>query len=73
MLYLRKPDPDADAIMRETTSDLIGAARIGDLIAHTGLGGRGFRSIARLIGGHELELRDPVRIDYDSHVMRRAA
>ncbi|WP_417725599.1 hypothetical protein [Salipiger sp.] len=70
---VRKPDPDADAIMRDMVSNLIGAAKIGDLIAHTGLGGRGFRSIARLIGAHELELRGRVRIDYDSHVMRRAA
>jgi len=70
---VRKPDPDADAIMRDMVSNLIGAAKIGDLIAYTGLGGRGFRSIARLIGAHELELRGRVRIDYDSHVTRRAA
>lgn len=70
---VRKPDPDSDAIMRDMVSNLVGAAKIGDLIAHTGLGGRGFRSIARLIGAHELQLRDRVRIDYDSHVMRRAA
>lgn len=70
---VRKPDPDADAVMRDAVSNLIGAAKIGDLIQHTGLGGRGFRSIARLIGAHELELQRPARIDYDSYVMRRAA
>lgn len=63
---VRKPDPDADAIMRDMVSNLIGAAKIGDLIAYTGLAGRGFRSIARLIAAHELELQEPVRIDYDS-------
>lgn len=70
---VRKPDPDADAIMRDMVSNLIGAAKIGDLIAHTGLGGRGFRSIARLIGAHELELHHQARIDYDSYVMKKAA
>lgn len=69
----RKPDPEADAIMRDTVAKLVGAAKIGDLVAHTGLGGRGFRSIARLIGARELELPRPMRIDYDTHIIRRAA
>jgi hypothetical protein len=37
-----------------------------------GLVGRGFRSIARLIGARELELQTPMRIDYDSRVIRRS-
>jgi len=52
-------------------ADLVGAVKIGDLIAHTGLAGRGFRSIARLIGADELALQTPMRIDYDSRVIRR--
>lgn len=70
---VRQPDPEADALMRDTVAELIGAAKIGDLIAYTDLGGRGFRSIARLIGAHELKLEGHVRVDYDSRVMRRAA
>jgi len=70
---VRKPDPEADAIMRDAVADFVGAVRIGDLISHTGLAGRGFRSIARLIGAHELALQTPMRIDYDSHVARRIA
>lgn len=70
---VRKPDPEADAAMADAVSGLVGTAKIGDLISHTGLGGRGFRSIARLIGARELELQCPMRIDYDTHVIRRAA
>lgn len=70
---VRRRDPEVDMAMRDAVSDLVGAAKIGDLVAHTGLGGRGFRSIARLIGARELELQRPMRIDYDTHVIRRAA
>ena len=70
---VRRPDEAADAIMREAVKGLNGAANVGDLIAHTGLKGRGFRSIARLIGSRELQLQDRVRVDYDSLVMRGAA
>ncbi len=70
---VRKPDPETDDIMRDAVSGLVGAAKIGDLVEHTGLGGLGFRSIARLIGARELELQRPMRIDYDTHVFRRAA
>lgn len=59
--------------MRDAVSGLVGAAKIGDLLEHTGLGGRGFRSIARLVGARELELQRPARIDYDTHIIRRAA
>lgn len=68
---VRKPDPEADAAIRAAVANLVGAVKIGDLIAHTGLAGRGFRSIARLIGAHELALQTPMRIDYDSRVIRR--
>lgn len=69
---VRKLDPEADAIMRDAVADLVGAVKIGDLVASSGLAGRGFRSIARLIGAHELELQTPMRIDYDSRVIRRS-
>jgi hypothetical protein len=68
---VRKPDHEADAVMRAAVADLVGAVKIGDLIAHTDLAGRGFRSIARLIGAHELALQKPMRIDYDSRIIRR--
>ncbi|SFU01951.1 hypothetical protein [Sedimentitalea nanhaiensis] len=70
---VRRRDPEVDMAMLDAVSDLVGAAKIGDLVAHTGLGGRGFRSIARLIGARELELQRPMRIDYDTHIIRRAA
>lgn len=70
---VRRRDPKVDVAMRDAVAGLVGAAKIGDLVAHTGLGGRGFRSIARLIGARELELPRPMRIGYDTHVMRRAA
>ena len=70
---VRQPDPEVDSAIRNAVSGLVGAAKIGDLIAWTGLGGRGFRSIARLIGARELELQRQMRIDYDSYVTRRTA
>ena len=70
---VRHPDDEADTIMRQTIRRLNGAAKVGDLIAHTGLKGRGFRSIARLIGSRELALQERVRVDYDSLVMRGVA
>lgn len=70
---VRQPDDEADAIMRQTIRGLNGASKVGDLIAHTGLKGRGFRAIARLIGLRELALQERVRVDYDSLVMRGAA
>ncbi|PWE30282.1 hypothetical protein C4N9_06220 [Pararhodobacter marinus] len=70
---VRHPDEDADAIMREAVRGLSGAARISDLIDRTGLKGRGFRSIARLIAARELQLRDRDRVAYESFVLRRAA
>ena len=70
---VRQPDEAADTVMRAAIKGLNGAAKVGDLIAHTGLKGRGFRSIARLIGLRELQLQDRVRVDYDSLVMRGAA
>ncbi len=69
----RKADPEAEAVMRDAVSGLVGTAKIDDPITLTGLGGRGFRAIARLIGDRELGLQTPVRIDYDTHVIRRAA
>jgi hypothetical protein len=71
---IRGDDPEADAVMREVVASMAGYGKIGDLIENTGLGARGFRSIVRLIGSHEIELQQPTRISYDSQVtMRRAA
>ncbi|MDD9708427.1 hypothetical protein PVW53_12875 [Seohaeicola sp. SP36] len=71
---VRHPDPAADDVIRDVVSKLAGAAKISDLIEHTGLGSRGFRSIARLIGSHELKMQKPERIHHDAHVfVQRAA
>jgi hypothetical protein len=71
---IRGEDPEADAVMREVVASMAGYGKVADLIAHTGLAARGFRSIVRLIGSHEIELRQPTRISYDSQVtVRRAA
>lgn len=40
---VRRPDPEMDMAMWDAVSGLVGAAKIGDLVA--GLGGRGFRSL----------------------------
>lgn len=70
---VRDPDPAADSVMRDAVANLVGAAKISDLIAHTGLGGRGFRAITRLIGNREASLQRAARIDYNSFIIRSAA
>lgn len=70
---VRQPDPAADSVMREAIGKLVGAAKISDLIDHTGLGGRGFRSIARLINNCEANLQEQARIDYNSLIVRSVA
>ena len=71
---VRGDDPDSDAMMRDVIGSMTGSGRVGDLVDHTGLGARGFRSIVRLIGSHQIELQQRTRISYDCHVtLRRAA
>jgi hypothetical protein len=70
---VRDPDPAADSVMRDAVANLVGAVKISDLIAHTGLGGRGFRAITRLIGNREASLQRAARIDYNSFIIRSAA
>jgi hypothetical protein len=51
---VREPDPDADAIARETAGALTGAVTLRELTAATGLEARGYRALLRLVRGGEL-------------------
>lgn len=68
---VRLPDPPADAAARRAIQGLIGAAKIGDLVAETGHGGQGFRAVVRLLRTHELRLVGHERITYEALVCRR--
>ena len=66
----RDPPGEPDARMREIVAGLNGSARIGDLVAHSGLEGRGFRAIVRLIANGELHMCGRGRIGYATLVSR---
>lgn len=70
---VRQPDPEPDAAVREVVASIVGAARISDIAAAAGCRGSGFRSVARMIRSHELELMNRERISPDTLVRRRAA
>ena len=59
---LRRPDPEADLKARDIVQELNGSVSLADLIAAIGLGARGLRACARLIGSHVLELTARERI-----------
>ena len=65
----RDPRPDHDAIVRAIVRRALGQMRIADIVAASGLGGDGFRAVARLIDAGELSLVDRVRIDYPAWVV----
>lgn len=68
----RDPPGVHDERMRDLVSKLKGSVRIGDLVEHSGLTGRGFRAIVRLIADGELDIAGG-RIGYDTQVFRAAA
>ncbi|MRX50290.1 hypothetical protein GI374_07480 [Paracoccus sp. S-4012] len=70
---VRQSDPEADAEVRSVISGMVGAGRIGDLAERTGLRGRGFRAVVRLIRRQELVLATHERITHDALVRKRAA
>lgn len=70
---VRDTDPEADAAVRRVVADTAGAVRVGDLVDATGLRGRGFRAVVRLIRSREMQLVRHERIDYDALLRRRAA
>lgn len=69
---VRQQDPEPEVAIRKVVAKLTGAARIGDLVDAAGYGGRGFRSIVRLIRMGELELISHERIAPNATVRRRA-
>jgi hypothetical protein len=70
---VRLPEPDVDAAARRAIQGLVGAVKIGDLVAEIGQEGRGFRAVVRLLRTHELKLVGHERIDYESMVCRRVS
>ena len=68
---VRRDPPGAhDERMRGIVAGLNGSARVGDLVAHSGLEGRGFRAIVRLIADGELHMCGRGRISYATLVSR---
>jgi len=67
---MRRPDPVPDAAVRRAIRDLVGAARVGDLVDHIGLGADGFRAIVRLVRSRELVLAERARLTHDALVRR---
>lgn len=65
----RDPPGSHDEQMRELAGRLKGRARIGDLVEHSGLAGRGFRAVVRLIADGKLDIAGG-RIGYDTQVFR---
>lgn len=70
---LKERDPEADAAVRRAMIGVLGARTIGEITAGTGLAGRGFRAVGRLLKTRELALSRRVRITNEAHVHRRAA
>jgi hypothetical protein len=65
----RDPPGEEDRQMQELVSNLRGTVLIGHLVAHSGLEGRGFRSIVRLIADGELDIEGG-RIGYGTKISR---
>jgi hypothetical protein len=70
---MRTRDPEADAAMRRLVAGVDGAVRIADLVSHSGLEGRGFRALVRLIAAGALETCAFERIGYETLVRRGRA
>ncbi|MCJ2082488.1 hypothetical protein [Methylobacterium sp. J-090] len=59
---------DYDASVRDIVSTLIGTTTVGCLVAASGLEGRGFRAVVRLIDDGTLRVVDHSRIGYETRV-----
>jgi hypothetical protein len=67
----RFPVPEHDLHVRQVAADILGVVTVRDIVAISGLGGAGFRSVVRLIADRYFELAEPdSRIDYDARVRR---
>lgn len=70
---VRRDPPGAhDDQMRDLVRGLNGSVRIGDLVEHSGLEGRGFRAVVRLIADGDLDISGG-RIGYSTQVFRPVA
>lgn len=69
----RDPPRGYDEQMRDLVQTLNGSAKIGDLVAHSGLEGNAFRAIVRLIANGELNVHGNGRIGYGTSVSRPKA
>lgn len=70
---VRSPDPEPDEAVRRVVTGMTAAARIKDIVEATDQGGRGFRSVIRLLRTRELELVNHERIEPAALVRRRNA
>lgn len=68
---MRHPDPEADAAAARVIATMMGAMRLRDLAAATGLEGRGLRALLRLVGQRCLRPVSHERITPDT-VFRKA-
>jgi hypothetical protein len=67
--FLRFPVEEHDQAIAAMADDLVGAVRIADLVAASGLGAMGFRAIVRLIAHRVFEpVNRKERITYDTLV-----
>jgi hypothetical protein len=69
----RDPPRGYDEQIRDLVQTLNGSAKIGDLVAHSGLEGNAFRAIVRLIANGELNVHGNGRIGYGTNVSRPKA
>ncbi|MDA9509424.1 hypothetical protein XI09_33270 [Bradyrhizobium sp. CCBAU 11386] len=70
----RFPIPEHDDLIDRMTENMIGSAKIADLVDTSGLGGMGFRAVVRLLARRVLAPTQPSRrITPDSYVVRRTS
>ncbi|MGM4922161.1 hypothetical protein AB8A31_04575 [Tardiphaga sp. 804_B3_N1_9] len=66
--FCMDPVKEHDEAMTRLVSEITGAVRIADLVAASGLGAMGFRSVIRLIAYRQLAAVKPGRVTYDTFV-----
>ncbi|WP_316206805.1 MULTISPECIES: hypothetical protein [unclassified Bradyrhizobium] len=60
-----------DEHVRQVAAEIQGVVTVSDIVALSGLGAEGFRSIVRLIASQFFQLAADVRIDYGARIRRR--
>lgn len=69
--FRRIPDPEADIRIRSIITTLVGETTIADLVARSGLGGRGFRAVFRAIYAGTVQALDEGDIEATTRIVRR--